>query len=238
MPNSIPPAPIRASEAVCRPGTAETSPFTGGAGGVRFIASLGKWFSCASSGAEAVASAPAADVSVWTPISTPFDGFAANDAGYLRAASKLYVCQGQGTGGIIASNDGGGTWATEVSPLDFDTFTLAEAGAAMLCAGDNSTFAEDVMETDGAGTWTGETAIPDPNGGVAVWYVPELELAFLGDNASNSGANQCMASAPFTPFVPPTPAVTYTRVYGIELLLSDDGVEQVSRLVTSPDGFT
>ncbi len=31
--------------------------------------------------------------------------------------------------------------------------------------------------------------------------------------------------------------IVYSRVYGIELTLTDDGVEQVSRLVTSLDGF-
>ncbi len=36
--------------------------------------------------------------------------------------------------------------------------------------------------------------------------------------------------------VPPL-EIVYSRVYGIELTLTDDGVEQVSRLVTSLDGF-
>jgi len=31
--------------------------------------------------------------------------------------------------------------------------------------------------------------------------------------------------------------VVYTRIYGIQIALSDDGVEQVTQLVTSPDGF-
>ncbi len=39
------------------------------------------------------------------------------------------------------------------------------------------------------------------------------------------------------PYAPPPPEINYQRVYGIELTLTDDGVEQVSRLVTSPDGF-
>ncbi len=40
----------------------------------------------------------------------------------------------------------------------------------------------------------------------------------------------------YTPIPPPT--VTYSRVYGIQITLSDDGVEQVAQLVTSQDGFT
>ncbi len=39
----------------------------------------------------------------------------------------------------------------------------------------------------------------------------------------------------YTPIPPPT--VTYSRVYGIQITLSDDGVEQVAQLVTSQDGF-
>lgn len=38
------------------------------------------------------------------------------------------------------------------------------------------------------------------------------------------------------PFVPP-PVLIYTRIYGIQISLSDDGVEQVTSLVTSQDGF-
>lgn len=35
-----------------------------------------------------------------------------------------------------------------------------------------------------------------------------------------------------------TDTTAYSRIYGIPITLSDDGVEQVSRLVTSPDGFS
>jgi hypothetical protein len=41
----------------------------------------------------------------------------------------------------------------------------------------------------------------------------------------------------FVSDAPPPSSVSYSRVYGIELTLTDDGVEQVSRLVTSQDGF-
>ncbi len=40
----------------------------------------------------------------------------------------------------------------------------------------------------------------------------------------------------YTPIPPPD--VVYSRVYGIQITLSDDGVEQVAQLVTSQDGFT
>ncbi len=40
-------------------------------------------------------------------------------------------------------------------------------------------------------------------------------------------------------YVPiPPPVVVYSRVYGIQITLSDDGVEQVAQLVTSLDGFS
>jgi len=36
---------------------------------------------------------------------------------------------------------------------------------------------------------------------------------------------------------PAPPEVVYTRIYGIQIALSDDGVEQVTALITSQDGF-
>jgi hypothetical protein len=47
-----------------------------------------------------------------------------------------------------------------------------------------------------------------------------------------------IVSTPFGGYTPvPPPEVVYSRVYGIQITLSDDGVEQVSQLVTSLDGF-
>jgi hypothetical protein len=47
-----------------------------------------------------------------------------------------------------------------------------------------------------------------------------------------------IVSSPFGGYTPvPPPETVYSRVYGIQITLSDDGVEQVAQLVTSLDGF-
>lgn len=62
--------------------------------------------------------------------------------------------------------------------------------------------------------------------------IPLLEYG-LGDRVPVYATQRLRQAIPWA-----SDATIYTRVYGIPITLSDDGVEQVSGLVTSPDGFS
>jgi len=62
--------------------------------------------------------------------------------------------------------------------------------------------------------------------------VPLLDYG-LGDRVPVYATNRLRQAIPWN-----SDPTVYSRVYGIPITLSDDGVEQVTNLVTSPDGFS
>ncbi len=106
----------------------------------------------------------------------------------------------------------------------------------------------DTITTAGVATHFGSAAVAETvtvsTAGVATHFgsstVTETVTVSASGGVSEHGtvavAETVTVSVSGTAPVPPL-EIVYSRVYGIELTLTDDGVEQVSRLVTSLDGF-
>lgn len=207
---------------------------------VRYIDALATWYVCVTGNIGALLFAPAADLTFWDTISTPADGGGLVDIGYHGSSAKLFIGGGTSLGQtfVASSADAGATWALETTPYDITGVVamFADTGTFFVAIGTAAVGGFVLAQTTGAGAWGTDATPMDAGAAYGILDVPDLGGAFL---FGQTPAGVIVAFGLPTGYTPvPPPAVGYTRVYGIQIALSDDGVEQVSALVLSPDGFT
>lgn len=173
----------------------------------------------------------------WTARTTPMDGASGQVYGlaWLPFTGKVAAggVSGDGATTLVTSANGTSGWAAVATPADGAGTVVAinEPRAGLILIG--GLLGSDLIagSLDDGATWTADTT---PFDGQVNGFVFSDDLDLLLALAS-TGAASTLASTPISGPLPPNPV--YSRIYGIQLSLSDDGVETVTSLVTSLDGI-
>jgi hypothetical protein len=197
--------------------------------------SINKWVAVGMNAAGTKTAMTAVDAtSTWTEVTSgPFDGGASPRMGggvAFDGTNLVAVTYRTRTPAISTSSDAA-TWVNVSSALDgAEGHTVAASSALMLAGGVNGV----VASTDHGATWGSASTLvtssycDPPCVGLSIGASYAVAVGATGDLSTTA--------AIYTD-APPPPNPTYSRVYGIQITLSDDGVEQVSQLITSLDGF-
>lgn len=233
--------------------TGRTTPWDGGT----FTAILGicfaggtinKWVAVGCDDAGNSALTAPDPTSTWTIVASgPFDGpppgaFPTQGGQSVASDGSVIVGggfdQGAGSVPLVSVSPDAATWIPKATSLDgANGYAKAVAfGAISILVGGNNGVVE---SADNGASWAPNASFP---------IIPSTS-SYTGCNGLSCGATPAFAvgdnddltvtaakGAPgYTPI--PPPETVYSRVYGIQIALSDDGVEQVTTLGTSLDGF-
>jgi hypothetical protein len=139
----------------------------------------------------------------------------ASDAAANADFGRSVGASADGTSALVGATAGGAIQAGQAY-----TYSGASYSAETIFAASDGVFFDEFGIS---------AAFKDP--GLVLVGAPDWGPAGSGD-----GTGRAYLYTTTSP-IPPAPDVVYSRVYGIQIALSDDGVEQVTSLVTSLDGI-
>ncbi len=205
-------------------------------GGLIFSESESLWL--ASSNFQIVTSPDASALS-WTLRPSDLDG---GVRGFVNAPGqgKIYATGGTASPPIatlVSSDDGGETWVLVPNPMDEELddswgtiWGGAEADGIVLLAGSTPASAVTLVKSDG-GSFVAEVNLFDGNTGFEALYRSGWVVSGVGTDDFSSTVIETAES--ITPPGPP-PVTQYQRIYGWTLNISDDALETVDPMLTSP----
>lgn len=225
--------------------TPQVTPMDGGGGGNGFVMGiirsqiLGEWVACGQDGSNNGMAMRSANAIAWTAASVgPFgNNGIANGIAEDTSAGLICVTGATSTTSETASTStDADIWADRNTPFDLVGPGNGVIGAPgrLLAVGTSGA----IESGDGGLTWTDDpdSLFASGGDGYGICFTTNATHALaVGYNAAQTLVADAGAGG-YTPI--PPPPIAYARVYGIQITLSDDGVEQVSALVLSPDGFT
>jgi len=206
---------------------------------VYWDATLAAWFVGNSTGAEALWTST--DIgATWTAVPTPLDGGTVMSVCHQTAPLDQLVIGGFSGGGNFArSLDGGTTWTVVTQPSMPFVNAVADANGVLLAGGDPVGPGSCIASSDDGGvTWVDDVSPFDDATSyvLTLYWAPVAGTALAGGDGGTVVNGQFVTIASAGP-TPPVIVTQYQRIYGWTVNISDDALETIDPVLTSPQGF-
>lgn len=206
---------------------------------VKWLSDLSLWVLVGSPavGQEAIQTSP--DATTWTGVPSGFDTGRARCVGQLVSGDILVGGIGIiGGESLVQSSDAGASFVARVTPFDGGGETQGIAvGADIVYLGGYDTTSSRVLATsaDDGATYAFETHPFDSSGGGGWLFGFALSASLWVSVGSNADVDEMVAT---TDAAPPLQPTQYQRIYGFRVNISDDALETLDPVLTSPQDGT